>query len=495
MNPFGLANSRHANVTSDHSSSSSSSSSTNSASTSNNNNQHNLHNLHYTVAPAARPVPFARARESANWRAPAGSVMQNNMTSPPSSTSSISPTSPTSLSSTFTSERVPLPEKLLPASLWRYQGSHMPMPSADCFNNTNNNSNSHHHTTTNMAAAPGHQGNATSASNMVDRFGRLDLGDAQEHEHNIYAYCFDRGNGLYTRLIPADMLPALRDVPALEMSHENMVILPVPRGVGPEGRSSNLEPVVWKAALTAGGMNDNVQSQIDSIVASSPLQPKRIKVYCDKWVHEGTCAFTQQGCRFKHEMPHDKATQHALGLFHGHPAWWKKHQAELSRQQRDLGDVSNQPVAVVGSSNNIGPAHEQQKQHRERSASGHAAAPARSSFHQSDDDAPAGHGHGTSTAGVSSPPGRAAAGSVSSWQRPNPFVGIAQFSSPYGPIGTPRTRYAHEQPPPPTHTTLRRAPPAASSSIADTNPYSSLHQLEYRGDSPDTDKDEGVKIT
>jgi hypothetical protein len=44
-------------------------------------------------------------------------------------------------------------------------------------------------------------------------------------------------------------------------------------------------------------------------------------------------------------MPFDKATQHSLGLFHGLPTWWKKHQAELARQ-RDLVDASDQPVVV-----------------------------------------------------------------------------------------------------------------------------------------------------
>lgn len=50
-------------------------------------------------------------------------------------------------------------------------------------------------------------------------------------------------------------------------------------------------------------------------------------------MHEGTCAFTQQGCKYKHEMPFDKATQLSLGLFHGLPSWWKKHQANLQRQR------------------------------------------------------------------------------------------------------------------------------------------------------------------
>lgn len=58
-----------------------------------------------------------------------------------------------------------------------------------------------------------------------------------------------------------------------------------------------------------------------------------MKIYCDKWVHEGVCAFTQQGCKYKHEMPVDKATQHQLGLFLGYPMWWKRRQAELIRVQ------------------------------------------------------------------------------------------------------------------------------------------------------------------
>ena len=49
-------------------------------------------------------------------------------------------------------------------------------------------------------------------------------------------------------------------------------------------------------------------------------------------MHEGVCAFTQQGCKYKHEMPLDKATQMSLGLFHGLPTWWKKQQAERQRE-------------------------------------------------------------------------------------------------------------------------------------------------------------------
>ncbi|KAK1982400.1 hypothetical protein LZ30DRAFT_590642 [Colletotrichum cereale] len=137
----------------------------------------------------------------------------------------------------------------------------------------------------------------------------------------FYAYCLDRGNGNFTRLIPADLLPPLAGIPAVQDGVDGMLVLPLPRGSDPHGLSGNpLQPVDFKR-------------RIDHIVASSPTPPKKPKIYCDKWVHEGVCAFTQQGCKYKHEMPLDKATQNSLGLFHGLPAWWKKQQAELQRQQ------------------------------------------------------------------------------------------------------------------------------------------------------------------
>jgi hypothetical protein len=62
---------------------------------------------------------------------------------------------------------------------------------------------------------------------------------------------------------------------------------------------------------------------------------RREKVYCDKWVHEGICAFTQMGCKYKHEMPMDKATLLTLGL-HGIPNWYR----------RAYGVPGNSPDAV-----------------------------------------------------------------------------------------------------------------------------------------------------
>jgi len=62
--------------------------------------------------------------------------------------------------------------------------------------------------------------------------------------------------------------------------------------------------------------------------SNSSKTSRRHKVYCDKWIHEGVCAFTQQGCKFKHEMPFDEETQRSLGLFQGLPGWYLKSQDE-----------------------------------------------------------------------------------------------------------------------------------------------------------------------
>ncbi|KAI3342307.1 hypothetical protein F4824DRAFT_512045 [Ustulina deusta] len=165
-----------------------------------------------------------------------------------------------------------------------------------------------------------------------------------------FAYCYDRGNGQYTRLIPADMLPPLQNIPAIQQGYAGMVVVPQPRGLPPNGHSSNTEPVAVRSPpTTPTSPADTIQSRIDNIVAATPSTPihlspssstnapppghRRPKIYCDKWVHEGVCAFTQQGCKYKHEMPSDKVTQHQLGLFHGYPQWWKKHQADLTRQR------------------------------------------------------------------------------------------------------------------------------------------------------------------
>jgi hypothetical protein len=50
-----------------------------------------------------------------------------------------------------------------------------------------------------------------------------------------YAYYLDRGNGFVTRLIPADVLPALNEIPSQEFRGSGMDILPPLHGSPPNG--------------------------------------------------------------------------------------------------------------------------------------------------------------------------------------------------------------------------------------------------------------------
>ncbi|KAJ6783344.1 hypothetical protein PWT90_04343 [Aphanocladium album] len=146
-----------------------------------------------------------------------------------------------------------------------------------------------------------------------------------------YGYYLDRGNGQFTRLIPADMLPPMKGVPTREEEHDGMIILqPIEKLQLQNKKEANQQYVP--------------KNQIDCIVATSPNSTRKVKIYCDKWIHEGVCAFTQQGCKFKHEMPQDEATQRSLGLFHGYPAWWKKRVEEQNSPRRGL-DAPSQPAS------------------------------------------------------------------------------------------------------------------------------------------------------
>ncbi|KLU88559.1 hypothetical protein MAPG_07544 [Magnaporthiopsis poae ATCC 64411] len=64
-------------------------------------------------------------------------------------------------------------------------------------------------------------------------------------------YYLDRGNGRCTKLIPADMLPPLVDVPAIQLSAPGMTILPVPAVAGHGGRSVYHQPVQMATPFAA----------------------------------------------------------------------------------------------------------------------------------------------------------------------------------------------------------------------------------------------------
>lgn len=67
----------------------------------------------------------------------------------------------------------------------------------------------------------------------------------------FHGYCLDRGNGNYTRLIPADSLPPLVGIPVIQNSAEGLLVLPQPRGVDPQNLAgSPVQPVAFRVCLT-----------------------------------------------------------------------------------------------------------------------------------------------------------------------------------------------------------------------------------------------------
>ena len=185
------------------------------------------------------------------------------------------------------------------------------------------------------------------------------------------SYAFYRGNGQYTRLVPLDELPPIAGLPALAPMH-GMIILPIPRQHQAVKIPMNawaggvMGPITPGSTSTGSGSSGGIGGRhFDAFAPLGSGTPgfggggggafptrsgsggfgsggrmamigtpsgRREKIYCDKWVHDGVCAFAQQGCKYKHEMPLDVPTQRSLGLFHGLPSWWKReHGIEMKR--------------------------------------------------------------------------------------------------------------------------------------------------------------------
>lgn len=91
---------------------------------------------------------------------------------------------------------------------------------------------------------------SSSSSNTytVDMFPPRGIVISDADIERAMAYCFDRGNGQFTRLVPVDVLPfPLRDLPSRVTSDEGLIVLPVPRVVGPDGQSANAQLVLHVA--------------------------------------------------------------------------------------------------------------------------------------------------------------------------------------------------------------------------------------------------------
>ena len=64
------------------------------------------------------------------------------------------------------------------------------------------------------------------------------------------------------------------------------------------------------------------------------------KVYCTHWLSKGNCAYMQQGCIYKHEIPKDQETWEILG-FHTIPGWLQaKSSAWINQHLRKSPDLS-----------------------------------------------------------------------------------------------------------------------------------------------------------
>ncbi|KAG6362649.1 hypothetical protein INS49_007741 [Diaporthe citri] len=74
--------------------------------------------------------------------------------------------------------------------------------------------------------------------------------------------------------------------------------------------------------------------------ARSRRQSVGWRIYCDKWIHDGSCAFTQQGCK------------RSPGLFHGYREWRKKKEI---KQQRLLA-IDDRPAALDAGPGHVGDA-------------------------------------------------------------------------------------------------------------------------------------------
>ncbi|KFY94121.1 hypothetical protein V498_04047 [Pseudogymnoascus sp. VKM F-4517 (FW-2822)] len=171
------------------------------------------------------------------------------------------------------------------------------------------------------------------------------------HLQSATGYALCRGNGRYTRLIAVDELPPLQG-PGVNQGADGLIILPTPLNPTPLGPLSFHAPNPFPLTPpSTSGKPTSLYGPLPPV--STPSRPSRgprkDKVYCDKWVHEGVCAFSQQGCRYKHEMPLDVATQHALGLFQGLPMWYKKENSVELRTPRGDEKANGEGATGTGS--------------------------------------------------------------------------------------------------------------------------------------------------
>ncbi|KAM0798989.1 hypothetical protein BDR22DRAFT_857387 [Usnea florida] len=73
------------------------------------------------------------------------------------------------------------------------------------------------------------------------------------------------------------------------------------------------------AGMIAQGLIDDIvkkatASRTTPVTSQPAAQIANKKEYCSHWLHRGECAYTQTGCRYKHEMPADQETLEKCGI-------------------------------------------------------------------------------------------------------------------------------------------------------------------------------------
>lgn len=102
---------------------------------------------------------------------------------------------------------------------------------------------------------PSKSSSTTNIGNMQPTSG---LVIAKSDLDRAMAYCYDRGDGTFTRLVPVDLLPiALEDIPARVASDEGMIVLPILHKAGPDGQPANgqLSPQTMTTVSQTGSLS------------------------------------------------------------------------------------------------------------------------------------------------------------------------------------------------------------------------------------------------
>lgn len=88
-----------------------------------------------------------------------------------------------------------------------------------------------------------------------------------------------------------------------------------------------------------------------STTSQKPLPPsglepdESLKEYCTYWIRTGECAYTQQGCKYKHEMPPDRSTLLKIFGTDVWPKWWVEREHEHKMRNRSNTAGSGEQIS------------------------------------------------------------------------------------------------------------------------------------------------------